>query len=352
MPSAAAFAIPGDIDSLTGGYIYEKALLEGLRRAGRAVEHIALGPSFPDPTPADEAEALARLRALPAECPVILDGFLSGTLDTAGLAAMAAPFVAMTHHPLALETGLSPDRAAWLEARERANLALAAHVLVPSPHTGAILAERFGVAPERITVAPPGFRRPDGPPVPPETPPLILAVGLLAERKGHDILLEALAGIADLDWQAEIVGGAHDPAVAARLRALRETLGLAGRVRFAGELGRAALDARFARATLFALATRYEGYGMVFAEALLHGLPIVSCRAGAVPDTVPPEAGLLVPPDDPGAFSAALRALLEDDTRRAALAAAAAGAGARLPTWDDTARIAGRVLDAVAAART
>jgi glycosyltransferase involved in cell wall biosynthesis len=93
------------------------------------------------------------------------------------------------------------------------------------------------------------------------------------------------------------------------------------------------------------LATRYEGYGIVFDEALVHGLPIVSCRTGAVPDTVPPEAGLLVPPDDPEALAEALARLLSDGNMRARLTEAARCAGARLPGWPDTARVAGEVLD-------
>uniref|UniRef100_UPI0028B10A8F glycosyltransferase family 4 protein n=1 Tax=Microbacterium sp. TaxID=51671 RepID=UPI0028B10A8F len=97
------------------------------------------------------------------------------------------------------------------------------------------------------------------------------------------------------------------------------------------------------------LATRYEGYGLVFDEALAHGLPIVSCRTGAVPETVPPDAGVLVAPDDPVAFADALRTLLVDRAHRARLAAAAARAGARLPTWEDTAEVAAGVLDAVLA---
>ena len=85
----------------------------------------------------------------------------------------------------------------------------------------------------------------------------------------------------------------------------------------------------------------------VFDEALVHGLPIVSCRTGAVPQTVPQAAGLLVPPDDPDALAAALRRLLTEPDLRHAMAAAARTAGAALPGWPDTARIAGTVLDAL-----
>jgi hypothetical protein len=108
MTRTAAFAIPGDIETLTGGYIYERRLLEGLRAQGRDVDHIPLGSSFPHPSPADMAEATARLRAIAPDRPLILDGLVFGSIDTAVLAALPMPVVAMLHHPLAHESGLDP----------------------------------------------------------------------------------------------------------------------------------------------------------------------------------------------------------------------------------------------------
>lgn len=343
----AAFAIPGDIETLTGGYIYERRLLLGLRALGRDVEHIELAASFPDPSPQDMADATARLAALDPSRPLILDGLVFGAIDTAGLARVRAPVVAMIHHPLALESGLDAARRDHLFRSERDNLALAAHILVPSPHTRAVLTDRYGASPERITIARPGIDRPEGTPAP-VTPPLILSVGIQHARKGHDILLDALARLTDLDWQAVIAGGAHDPDCAGALARQQVALGLGARVRIAGRVARPDLDDLFCAASIFALATRYEGYGIVFDEALVRGLPIVSCRTGAVPDTVPPGAGLLVPPEDPEAFAAALRSLLTDTTLRTRMAAAAHAAGAALPGWADTARIASGVLDALA----
>jgi glycosyltransferase involved in cell wall biosynthesis len=340
----AAFAIPGDIDQKTGGFIYEKSLLLALRDQGRAVDHIELPGSFPDAPPADTARAVAQMAALPPDRLLILDGLVYGSIDTAGLATLRAPLVAMIHHPLGLETGLAPDRARALIASETANLALAAHVVVPSPHTARILVSDFAVAPDRITIAPPGFAAPD-PLRAPVSPPLILSVGLIAPRKGHDVLVRALARIAGLPWQAMIVGGTHDAATAAALARQIDAAGLAARLTLAGRMESETLAALYRQASLFALATRYEGYGMVFGEALLHGLPIVTCRAGAVPETVPPGTGLLVGVDDDAAFAGALRHLLTDHDTRSAMAAASAKAGQRLPRWSDTAAIMGRVLD-------
>lgn len=340
----AAFAIPGDITTLTGGYIFERRLLNGLRDAGHDVQHIALGASYPDPTPTDMAAAVTVLCEIPPERALILDGFVSGATETEGLARVRAPMVAMVHHPLAMESGLSDARRAHLFQTERDNLALMDHVLVPSPHTASILVSQYGVTHDRITIARPSIDHPAEAPAPVD-PPLILSVGILHPRKGHDILLQALARLKHADWQAVIVGANLDAAHARALAALQVSLKLQDRLRFTGKISRQQLDSLYRSASIFALATRYEGYGIVFDEALTYGLPIVSCRTGAVPDTVPPNAGLLVAPERVEAFSDALHSLLNDHNQRKKLARAARQAGQLLPGWSETANAASCVLN-------
>jgi glycosyltransferase involved in cell wall biosynthesis len=199
-----------------------------------------------------------------------------------------------------------------------------------------------------ITIVRPGVAKPRIRSKPVE-PPLILSVGIQHPRKGHDILIAALERLRHVDWTAVIVGSAWDPAHAEELALQAAKSGLGPRLRLEGRVDDAKLEELYSKAGIFALATRYEGYGIVFDEALTYGLPIVSCRAGAVPDTVPADAGLLVPTDDSPAFANALADLLENRDRRAALAGAAKRAGVRLPDWNETARIAGAVLGKVSA---
>ena len=348
MPARAALAVPGDLATLTGGYIYNRRLLSELRAQGREVEHVALGPSFPDPTQADMADAARHLAALPADCAVMIDGLAMGAMDRAVLTGMRAPIVALVHHPLAHEGGLPADRRVHLHRTERDNLALAAHVVVPSPHTAALLIADYGVAEDRITIARPGTDRPMGQ-LAKLDPPLILSVGIQVPRKGHDILIRALAEVADRSWQAVIAGSALDADHAALLSRLVAEAGLTGRIRLAGRVPGDDLARLYRQAQIFALATRFEGYGIVFDEAMAHGLPIVTCATGAVPDTVAPGAGLLVPPDDPVAFAGALAQVLDDAGTRGAMASASATAGAALPGWHETARRVGAVFDRVLA---
>ena len=341
---SAVFAIPGDINTVTGGYIYERRLLQGLRDQGRDVQHLELPASFPDPSEAEMAAAIDQLQALPEDRVLILDGLVFGAIATRGLARVRAPILAMIHHPLALESGLDPQRADHLFRTERDNLRLARHVLVPSPHTKSILVERNGVSPDHISIARPGIDKPRRVTAR-VSPPLILSVGILHPRKGHDILIAALSRLADLDWRAVIVGGRWHPDHADELAQMISRGNASDRIILAGKLPDDALQRLFSEASIFALATRYEGYGIVFDEALSHGLPIVSCDTGAVPDTIPEAVRLLVPPDDSARFADALRQLLENEDERARLSGAAARLASGLPGWSDTARAAGAVLD-------
>ena len=108
------------------------------------------------------------------------------------------------------------------------------------------------------------------------------------------------------------------------------------------------LTSFYATADLFVLPSRYEGYGMAYTEAIAHGLPVVGTTAGAIPETVPPEAGILVPPDDAAALTRVLHMLLVDPHAREKLAAGARATAARLPTWRDSALVFARAIEALA----
>ncbi|WP_317055359.1 glycosyltransferase family 4 protein [Roseovarius rhodophyticola] len=342
-----AFAVPGDINTQTGGYRYDRKLVDGLRALGWDITLLQLGTSFPNPTSQDMRDAEKQLAALPEDCPVIIDGLALGAFDPAVLDAVNASIVALIHHPLARENGHSAEQRAHFLTSERQNLARAVHVLVPSPHTAKVLHADYDVSTSRITIARPGTDRPLSTGVKTD-PPLILSVGIQVSRKGHDVLLKALARLTAHTWTAIIAGGAFDPDHAAELARLVNELGLSDRVKIVGAVSDETLSHLYGQASLFALATRYEGYGIVFDEAMVHGLPIVTCRVGAVPDTVAPDAGRLVPPDDPLAFAAALEDLLDNAHERREMASASARAGAALPTWDDTVKIVDETLLRVA----
>jgi glycosyltransferase involved in cell wall biosynthesis len=177
----------------------------------------------------------------------------------------------------------------------------------------------------------------------------LLAVGALVPRKGFDVLIAALATLANIPWRLTVVGDpGRDPKTAAQLDADIARLNLGNRVTVLGAVSRERLEELYAGADLFTLASRFEGYGMAYAEAIAHGLPLIGTTAGAIPDTVPAGAGVLVPPDDTGALALALRRLIENADERRHLAMAARAAARQLPTWQDSAKIFSRTLEALA----
>jgi glycosyltransferase involved in cell wall biosynthesis len=346
---ALGFAVPGSIDQPTGGYTYDRRVIAGLRGLGCEVDIIDLGEGFPYPDAGSRSGALERLRAVPPGRPIVIDGLALGALPEAAKAvAVTHTVVALVHHPLALEAGISPAAAAAFAASERAALAAARHVIVTSPSTQRVLIADYGVADAAVTVALPGNDRIAMEARPRRGTVALLAVGAVVPRKGYDVLIDALAALTDLDWRLVIVGDrTRDRAAADRIEAQIATCGLSARVRMRGAVGEDELDALHRGADLFVLASRHEGYGMAFAAAISHGLPVVGTRAGAIPETVAPGAGILVPPDDAPALAAALRVMIADACVRETHAAAARAAAAQLPDWDTTARIFLRVLTAL-----
>lgn len=345
-PPVIHFVIPGDLGTPTGGYGYDRCLIAELDAAGRPVRHIALAGDWPAPDAAARAAAAAALAALPDGALVLIDGLAAGALPEL-LAAEAARLrlVALVHHPLGDEAGLAAAAAARLLAEEAAALAAVAAVICTSPATARRLETGLGVPPDRLTVAPPGTaaapRARGG-----HVPPRIVSVGSLIPRKRHEVLVAALAAIADRPWTATIIGSADlDPACAAALGRQVAAAGLGDRVALVGAV--ADTRAALAASDIFVLASEYEGYGMAFAEALTQGLPVVACDAGAIADLVPRAAGGLVPVGDMAALAAALARLLDDPAARAKAAAAAYAAGQILPNWSMTAALVAAALDAV-----
>ncbi len=339
------FAVPGDPETRTGGYIYAKRLTAALRARGWTVHPVRLPGTFPHPSPDDLAETRRLLAALPARAPTLVDGLAFGALPADLLAGLDLTITALVHHPLALETGLTPQDAQTAAQRERAALAFARAVIVTSPHTADVLAADYGVARTRIVIALPGVD--SQPRAQGSHPPSLLTVATVTPRKGHDVLVAALARIRDLAWTSTMAGSLERaPACVAALRAQIADAGIADRITLIGEVSDGDLTALYRRADVFVLPSRYEGYGMVFADALAAGLPVIACAAGAVTGTVPAAASRLTPPDDAGALAESLRAVLTDQALRQRMADAAWAAGRKLPAWDDCAAAAAKVLTA------
>jgi glycosyltransferase involved in cell wall biosynthesis len=331
---ALEFVIPGDLQAATGGYAYDRRIIAGLRALGWQITVHALDAGFPQPSAAALEHAHTVLAGLPEQALVLVDGLAAGAMPQV-LEAHAARLrlLALVHHPLAAESGLAPRMAQQLADSERRALQAMRQVLVTSRATQQALRD-YGVDPGRVSVVEPGTDA-----VPPargrrgETLQL-LCVATLIPRKGHDLLLDALASLAAARWRLTCVGSiTRSPQTVAQLRAQVQRLGLEAQVTLAGEVDAATLTRLYSDADLFVLATRFEGYGMAVAEALAHGLPVISTRVGAIPELLGAKAGLLVAPGDADGLRAALQRVWVEPGLLDALAQGAAAVRDLLPDW-------------------
>lgn len=340
-PRPIVFAIPGDINLPTGGYAYDRRLLAEWKTTGIEAKHLALPGSFPEPDEADMARTGQLLLGCDWNTVLLIDGLAYGAFSEGVAAGLAGRVVALCHHPLGLEAGLTPQRAAELVARETAALRHAAHVVVTSAATKRLLVADFAVRPERVTIAEPGTDpAARAMPSPAGQPLTLLSVGSIVPRKGYDVLVAALAALVHLPWTLEIVG-ADDraPDTAGALRRQIRAAGLDGRITIRSGLSDAEVAAAYHRADLFVLPSLFEGYGMVLAEAWARGLPIVCTTGGAAAETVPDAVALKVAPGQAGDLGAAIAYLVGNAAARKARADAAWASAATLPRWADTARI-------------
>ncbi len=346
----AAFVIPGDLDLPTGGYAYDRRVLAQLQAFDIVASHVALPGTFPSPMPADFETTRRMIAATARDDVLLIDGLAYGAMPAELVASFDRRIVALVHHPLCLEAGTPPARAAELKQLETAALALARHTIVTSPTTARTLVADFGVPADRITVAEPGTdaapraQGSDGRPM------RILAVGSIVPRKGYELLVEAMVPLKALPWRLDIAGAIdRSPETVAAVRAQIAAKGFQDRISLLGPVDDAKLSELYDGADIFVLASHYEGFGMVLTEALARGLAIVCTTGGAAAETLPDDAALKVEPGSVRALAWCIGRVLEQETGlRKRLSDAAWAAAQSLPRWEDTARRIAGVIKEVA----
>lgn len=335
---SVTFVVPGALDQPTGGYRYDGRVVTGLRERGWRVDVAELDGRFPDP---DDIAAHSLDQALgTAESGriVIVDGLaLSGLPDVVRRHSHRLTILALIHHALADEAGVETTNGQkWIEPERRA-LASVSAVVTTSAYTANRL-QTLGLLTSAPHVVAPGVdARP--PATPSLDPPINLCcVASIIPRKNHAGLVDALAGIRDLDWHCHLAGSlGQSPETVSEVLDRVKRHALEQRIRLDGELTANALDSVYRQTDLFVLASRFEGFGMVVTEALAYGLPLVTTTGGALRDTVPEKAALTVNPDDTEALASALRRVLTDGNLFHSLKAGATDARRRLPSWQSCA---------------
>jgi glycosyltransferase involved in cell wall biosynthesis len=341
--------LPGDVDTVpSGGNVYDRRVLGGMTALG--VEVVA--HRLPGPWPDGEAATVARVLArVPDTGPVLLDGLVAcGVPEALAPHADRLRLVVLVHAPLGDEVGLAPAAARDRDRRERAALGCAAAVVTTSRWTAHRVVTRHGLDPARVSVAAPGV---DPAPVSPGsavtgTAPRLLCLGALTPTKGQDVLVGALAHVADGPWTAVLAGPtSRDPGFVIRLRAAIARHGLAARMTVPGMLTGPGLDAAWAATDLLVVPSRAETFGMVVTEALARGVPVVASRVGGVGEAMGadgPTPGTWVPAENVPALAAVLGRWLADPVLRSGWRLSALGRRGTLRPWSFPSRLVSRAL--------
>jgi glycosyltransferase involved in cell wall biosynthesis len=334
-----AFITVGDTGRKTGGYLYNARVVSGLRKAGFEIEEVVAGGASPD----EQRKVAPRLGSTfdPLRYDTIVIDALARIAVAPHLESWLSwrPVVALVHELPSVAGGSSEPETVARERDYEEPLLDADRLVAVSDHGRNVLQDR-GASSERVHVVPPGFdgvRTSDGSRARGDGPVRALCVAQWIPRKGILTLIEAWTMRKRKGAVLELIGEMDvDPDYATKVRVALDAAPLDSIV-VSGCVDDASLGASYAAADLFALPSRYEGYGIVYAEALAFGLPIVACDdAGPVPDIVGREAAILVPPDDKEALSTALDLLLGNPTLRMRMSAAARRRSSRLPRWEDT----------------
>jgi glycosyltransferase involved in cell wall biosynthesis len=342
LASALHVVVPEDIDDparCSGGNVYDRRLCRALSADGWDVHELRVPGAYPHPDAAATTALAQALAAVPDGGAVLLDGLVACAVPEVVVPAAARlTFVLLVHLPLGDESGADPA----LVVRERATLRAAAAIVATSPWTARRLADLHGLDPERITVAAPGV---DAVPLAPGTDGAhLLCVGSITPTKGQDLLVEALATLADRPWICDLVGPVRrDPRHVAAVRDAIAGHGLDARIRMTGPKTGPELDAAYAAADLLVVPSRAETYGMVVTEALARGIPVLATAAGGLVETLghdPDGAvpGIVVPPGDSAALGAAIKDWLDDPVLRNGLRRSARARRGMLNGWEVTLR--------------
>jgi glycosyltransferase involved in cell wall biosynthesis len=323
--------VPIDVDTPTGGNVYDLAVADALQHDGDEVEVVRCDPS-----------TLSAVLEQPWSGFTLVDGLLA---CPAPQIVANAPVGVLVHMPLALETGLPPDRATRLDELEGRALRAATKVVTTSHWSAQYLAEHHGV--HDVAVAPPGVEPAaisEG-----SDPPLFVQLAALLPHKDQLSVVAALTEVQDLSWRARLAGSVdRDPDYTAAVRSAVKAAGLRARLEITGVMDR---DAAWSGADLALLPSRVEAFGMVVTEALARGIPAIVSQGGPVEalgvTTEGERPGVVVPAGDLGALARELRRWLTDDQHRNDLRARALSRRRTLDGWETTAR---RIRSALAGA--
>ena len=340
------FIIPGDSRQLTGGYIYNRKLIEGLSAAGNDVQIINPGNDFPFPGEQSRAKVSALFKSLPHGEAIIIDSLALGALNEFIPALKSKNrIIALMHLPLFMDPTYSEADRERFKISETQCLQQVDVVVTTSGHTKKILFE-LGIGEDKIHVITPGTE--NGPRILqyPDLPEKLLCVSNYTVNKNQSLLIKALTGLVHLPWTLHCYGNRKmDKSYYAQLQLTVTNLGLKDRIVLHGPVDHENLQRIYHQFDLFVLPSQYETYGMVLAEALVHGLPVVAAHTGGIPQTIPKGTGMLFEPGNITSLRSILAKLFVDMVLYKNLCQKSKESRNQFSTWADSLNKIIRILN-------
>lgn len=341
--------IYGKLETVSGGFLYDRILVDYLRRRGEEVEIISLPWHTYARNLADNLSAAVSRRVLRTSVDLLLqDELCHPTLLRLNRSFRQhypqIPIVSIVHH-----LRCSEARPAWqnrlYQWAERLYLTSVDGFICNSRITARTVEQVIKGKKPTVVAVPGGNRfsaeitegqivqrvRAAG-------PLQVLFLGNLIPRKGLHVLMSALAALPRHGWQLTVAGNfTLDPAYTRRVRRLMGDLGLADKVKFTGPLADRELATCLARSHLMAVPSGYEGYGIAYLEGMAFGLPAIATTAGGAREIITHgKDGFLIPPGDKKVLSHYLEMLMLDRERLLAMSLAARKSFLAHPTWEES----------------
>ncbi len=334
--------IYGSLDTLTGGYLYDRLMVEAWRASGHEVVLFSLPWRNYALHLSDNANYTFFRRLQTAALDVLIQDELNHPsllwLNPRLRRRVAYPILSLVHL-----VKVSERRPAWQNRfygwLERRYWQTVDGFIYNSQDTRRLVEGMLGRQPPGVVVYPgrdhlsplPRAARTD------DQPLRLISVGNVVRRKGLHTLLVALAQVGRGDWQLTVIGSlTMEPAYVADLHAFLRQRGLADRVMWRGAVPNSEIAPYLAASDLFIMVSQYEGFGMVYLEALAAGLPVIASTAGAAGEIVRHgQEGFLLPPENPAALAGLLRRLLANRASLLPLSRAAHARWQQFPTWTE-----------------
>jgi len=340
--------IYGDLATSTGGFLYDRLLVDALRRGGDTVDVLSLPWKAYGGCLRQNFDRRLRSVLLSWDGDLLLEDELNHPslflVNRSFRRARRVPVISIVHHLRSSE--LYPRIAHQVYRRvERSYLRSVDGFLFNSSATRRTVEELIRGPADGIVATPGGDRL--GPGLSEEEilrrcetegPLRVLFIGNIIPRKGLRILIEALATIPSSQWRLTIAGGrGMDHAYAASVDRAVAAQGLQGNVRVPGQLDDARLAAALREHHVLAVPSHYEGFGIVYLEAMGFGVVPIGSRAGGAAEIIEHErSGLLVPAGDAQALAAAIADLAGNRGRLRTLALEARRRFGAFPGWQES----------------